>query len=172
MIVLDDQPLAPEAREVMDEKIVGDIQVVARLAMGSERLRLFFTDRRMILAHVGKRGAGAVSVTSFFGWLSGGVEDLFKRGRESVNQRGVQSRAPAQILALDKDNFDVNYTEVVSGEVVQEEFSTVIRFLTTNDKLEFRTGKRFEDVVSMIKPFLGQKLSIRDTFGSSRVDRG
>ena len=164
--------MAPEAREGMDEKIVGEIQVVARLAMGSERLRLFFTDRRMILAHVGKRGAGAVSVTNFFGWLSGGVEDLFKRSRESVSQRGVQSRTPDQILALDGDNFDVKYAEVVSGEVVQEEFSTVIRLLTTDDKLEFRTGKRFEDVVSMLKPFLGQKLSIRDSLSTSRVDRG
>ena len=164
--------MATEAREGIDEKIVGEIQVVARLTMGSERLRLFFTDRRIILAHVGKRGAGAVSVTNFFGWLSGGVEDLFKRGRESVSQRGVQSRTPAQILALDRDNFDVKYTDVVSGEVVQEEFSTVIRLLSTDDKLEFRTGKRFEDVVSMLKPFLGQKLSIRDSLDTSRVDRG
>jgi hypothetical protein len=164
--------LAPESREGIDEKIVGEIQVVARLAMGSERLRLFFTDRRMILAHVGKRGAGAVSVTNFFGWLSGGVEDLFKRGKESVSQRGVQTLTPAEILALDRDNFDVKYTGVVSGEVVHEEFSTVIRLLTTDEKLEFRTGKRFEDVVSMIKPFLGQKLNIRDTFDGSRVDRG
>jgi len=164
--------LATEAREGTYEKIVGEIQVVARLTMGSERLRLFFTDRRIIFAHVGKRGAGAVSVTNFFGWLSGGVEDLLKRGRESVSQRGVQSRTPAQILALDRDNFDVKYTDVVSGEVVQEEFSTVIRLLSTNDKLEFRTGKRFEDVVSMLKPFLGQKLSIRDSLGTSRVDRG
>lgn len=164
--------MAPEAREGMDEKIVGEIQVVARLAMGSERLRLFFTDRRIVLAHVGKRGAGAVSVTNFFGWLSGGVEDLFKRGRESVRQRGVQSLTPAEILALDRDNFDVKYMEVVSGEVIQEEFSTVIRLLTTDNKLEFRTGKRFADVVSMLKPFLGERLSIRDSLSASRVDRG
>lgn len=164
--------MAAESREGVDEKIVGEIPVVARLAFGSERLRLFLTDRRMIIAHVGKRGAAAVTVTSFFGWLSGAVEDIFKRSRESVSQRGIETRSPDQIMALDKDNFDVKYTEVVSAEIVLEEFSTKIMLLTGKDKLELRTGFSPEKVASLMKPLIGDRLSIREPRRASRVDRG
>jgi hypothetical protein len=62
------------------ETILGEIPVFARLSIGTERLRLLVTGSRLIIAHDGKRGTGALGVTSLFGRLSGVVEDLLVVG--------------------------------------------------------------------------------------------
>lgn len=153
------------------ELVVGDFVVVARLGFGSERLRLFFTDNRIIAAHIGKRGAGAITGASFFGWLSGAMEDIFKRGKESVSQRGIEKHTASEILAMDRDNFEIKYGEVISGELVQGEFNTVIRLLTGNDKFEFRTGKSFDHVVALMRRFLGERIEVQRLSGTrSHVD--
>jgi hypothetical protein len=124
----------------------------------------------MIVAHIGKRGAGAVTGVSFFGWLSGALEDVFKRGRESVSHGALKTRSAREILAMDKDNFDVKYTEVVRGELIQEEFHTIIRLLTGSDKFEFQTGKSFDQLVLIMKRFLGVKISVQRASRASQVD--
>jgi hypothetical protein len=144
------------------ELVVGDFVVVARLGFGSERLRLFFTDNRIIAAHIGKRGAGAIT---------GAMEDIFKRGKESVSQRGIEKHTASEILAMDRDNFEIKYGEVISGELVQGEFNTVIRLLTGNDKFEFRTGKSFDHVVALMRRFLGERIEVQRLSGTrSHVD--
>jgi hypothetical protein len=142
------------------EPVLGDVPVVAQLAMGSERLRLFFTGSRILVVHVGKRGAAALAGTTFFGWFSGAVEDIFKRGKESVTKTGLETLTPEQILATDRENFDIKYTEVVSAELVEEEFYTVIRLLTGKDKLEFHTGKSFDYVASLMREFLADRMVV------------
>jgi hypothetical protein len=142
------------------EPVLGDVPVVAQLAMGSERLRLFFTGSRILVVHVGKRGAAALAGTTFFGWLSGAVEDIFKRGKESVTKTGLEALTPDQILATDRENFDIKYTDVVEAELVEEEFYSVIRLLTVREKLEFRTGKSFEYVASLMGEFLADRMVV------------
>src|SRR2546422_5407376 len=82
-----------------DEFVMGDIQVLAGLKMGSERLRLFFTPTRILVAHIGKRGVGSQAMGSFFGWLSGAIEDIFRSGKESFTKRESKMSTPKDILA-------------------------------------------------------------------------
>src|SRR5207249_10669253 len=109
------------------EMVLGEIPVTAKLSVGSERLRLFFTQKRIIPAHIGKRGVGSPALASFFGRLSGSLEDLFKSGKESVAKRGLKGASLDQILALDKDNFSINYDDVVTVEV--SGFGTLYRIV-------------------------------------------
>jgi len=142
-----------------DETVRSEIPVVSRLAMGSERLRLFLTDKRIIVAHVGKRGTAAVATVSLFGRLSSVIEDLFKRGKESMTQRTDQMR-PVDILATDKDNFSIGYDEVVTVRLVEAPYLTLITMVTTQDKLEFSTFLRLDKVSQAFEERLSNKLEV------------
>lgn len=139
--------------------MLGEIPIFARLAIGSEKLRLFVTNKRMIIAHVGKRGAGALAATSFFGRLSAAVEDLFKSGREYKRRKALE-HGPDSILAADKDNFPISYGEVVSVLVQGTSGLTRISVLTKDDKFEFSSLWRPEKVVDLLHGPLGPKLSV------------
>jgi len=143
------------------EKVEGFIPVSAKLALGSERLNLYFTNRRIIVAHIGKRGAGAVAGTTFFGRLSGGFEDLFKSGKESLDRRRLESSSPLDILSADKDNFPILYEEVVRVEV--DETPRIVRFtiLSKDEKLDFLTLMGFESVLRLLSERLRDKLVAR-----------
>ena len=143
------------------EAILGEIPVIARLALGAEHLSLFLTSTRIVVAHVGKRGAGAVATLSFFGRLSEALEDLFKRGGESVRQRRTNTLSPEGILAADKDNFSVGYDEIVAVDVIEGFRTTGITIVTRDDKLHFSTRRDFESVVSLLGQNLGPKLVSR-----------
>ncbi len=141
-----------------EEQILGEIPVSARLSIGSEKLRLFATINRMILAHVGKRGVGALATTSFFGRLSGAVEDLFKSGREFKGNKELGNLAPGAILTADRDNFFIGYSEVVSVEVAGSSGLTRVTVLTREDKFKFSTVSSGEKVVRLLRGPLGGKL--------------
>jgi len=142
-----------------DETVRSEIPVVSRLAIGSERLRLFLTDKRILVAHVGKRGTAAVATASLFGRLSSVIEDLFKRGKESMTKRTDQMR-PADILATDKDNFSIGYDEVVSVRLVEAPYLTLITMVTTQDKLEFSTSLSLDNVLEAFEELLTGKLDV------------
>jgi hypothetical protein len=141
-----------------EEEILGEIPVSARLSMGSEKLRLFPTTTRMIVAHVGKRGAGALATTSFFGQLSGAFEDLLKSGREFKGNKELGNLEPESILAADKDNFFISYSEIVSVEVAETSGLTRVTVLTREDKFKFSTVWSGEKVVRLLRGPLGGKL--------------
>jgi len=145
--------------------VEGLIPVSARLSLGSERLNMYVTNRRIILAHVGKRGAGAVAGATFFGGLSGGFEDLLKSGKEFLDKRRLQSLKPGDILAADKDNFPISFEDIVQVEV--EEAPRVVRFviLSKDEKLRFSTLTNFDAVVSLLSERLGNKLRARRFYG-------
>lgn len=144
------------------EVILGRIPVVAKLEMGSERLILFPTDSRIIIARVGKRGVGQMAGASMLGRLSGVLEDFFKGGRESLGKRGLTSLSPREILASHKDNFAISYAEVVRIDVQREPLTTRITILTNRDKLELSTGASLDK----IKNILGKNLESKITFSS------
>src|SRR5207244_13494246 len=116
------------------EIIVGEIPVVARLALGVERLILFVTDARVIVAHVGKRGAGALATSALFGRLSGGVEDVVKSGGESLSKRALHSITPEKILAADRDNLHLVLDEMVSVILVEQPFADEMHVRSVADK--------------------------------------
>lgn len=143
------------------EVVVGEIPAVASLALGSERLRLFFTSKRIIFAHIGKRGLGAVATTSLFGGMSGAFENLFKSGKESQKKRRLELLSPGEILAADKDNFSISYDEIVHVDVTQTAGLTGITILTADDKFELSTSLGFEKTVGLFGGNLGRKLSVK-----------
>jgi hypothetical protein len=147
------------------ERVEGVIPVSARLALGLERLNLYITSQRIIVAHIGKRGAGAVAGTTFFGRLSGGFEDLFKSGKESLSRRRLESSSPLEILSADKDNFPILYEDVVRVDV--DEAPRVVRFtiLSKDEKLEFLTLMGFESVLRLLSERLRGKLVARKFSG-------
>ncbi len=150
-----------EAMSDSSEAVLGEIPVIARLSLGVEHLSLFLTSSRIVVAHVGKRGAGALATFSFFGRLSEGLEDLFKRGKESVRQRRTDTLSPEGILSADKDNFSLGYDEIVSVDVIQGFRTTGITIVTRDDKLNFSTRGNFETVVGLFEQTLGPKLVSR-----------
>jgi len=141
--------------------LVGELRVNTRLMLGSERLRLLFTDTRLIVDHAGKRGAGAVAGTSILGRLSGALEDLFRSGGESARRRGIRNMSPGQVLRSHRDNFAIKYSEVVGVTVAQTLTVHGITILTRDDKFEFTTQARFNDVVELFTKTLSEKLSVR-----------
>ena len=140
---------------------VGELAVSTILRMGSERLRLLFTSSRLVVDHVGKRGAGAVAGTNILGKLSGALEDLFKSGREYVSRKDVRNLTPDRVLRAHRDNFAIDYKEVVSVTVAQTMTLARITILTGSDKFEFSSRARFENIVQQFKDTLGEKLTVR-----------
>jgi hypothetical protein len=128
---------------------------------GSERLRLLFTSRRILVDRVGKRGSGAVLGTSLLGKIGGALEDLFKSGRESAGKRKVEEMTPDQVLQAHKDNFAIGYDEVVSVTVEQTEMLPRITILTGTDKFEFSCRSRFAHIVETFKGKLGDRLTVQ-----------
>ncbi len=141
------------------EVVLGEIPAVVRLALGSERLKLLVSSTRIIVAHIGKSGAGAVATTTFFGRLSGALESLFRSPGESSRRRRLENFTPSEILAADKDNFFIDYDEVVSVEIAGLPHVTVVTMLTREDKWEFRTGMNFDGVVGLLGKVLAGKVT-------------
>jgi len=141
-----------------EETVLAEVLVVTRLSIGLERLRLFLTDRRIIVAHVGKRGAGSLGMVSFFGRLSGAIEDIIKSGRESVGKRKLGKSTPDEILAMDKDNFFVNYTDVVDVSVDTVLARPRLTVLTKDEKLQFTVQSAPEDLPELLHRVLAGKV--------------
>jgi hypothetical protein len=144
-----------------EEALLGDLVVFTRLAMGTESLRLLFTDSRIVVDHMGKRGAGAVPGTAILGKLSSALEDLFRSGRESSSRRASRNMSPGQILASHEDNFTIGYNEVVNVTVAQTSTLPGITLITTNHKYVFSSRARFDIIVELFRERLGDKLTVR-----------
>ncbi len=127
--------------------------------MGSEHLKLVLTPTRLILAHLGKRGAGAIAGTSLLGRLSTGLEDLFKSPRESSRRRKMEEMRPEEILKLDKDNFDINYQEIIRIEL--EPYPTTIMILTRDNKYNFTSVTEYEAAAQILHHAVGTRLTLK-----------
>jgi hypothetical protein len=145
------------------ETILNELRATAVLDMGSERLRLFFTPTRIIVAHGGKYGTPTVT-GSFLGGLSGGLESLFRRGGKSPQQGGKRAPSPGEILALDKDNFAISYNEVVAVVVTETLGRTGLKILTKGDKFQFLTGMNWNRLMEMLSgTVLKDRISVERT---------
>jgi hypothetical protein len=142
------------------ERILGEIPVVTRLALGSERMSLFITDSRILVAHVGKRGVGAAVSVNLLGRLSGALEDLFKSGKESVGKRRMKSAGVREILEADRDNFSIKFDEIVNVTITQGARLTGLMILTGIDKFEFSTHLPIDTVARLFTSNLAPKLTL------------
>ncbi len=146
----------------ISETVVGEVPVIMKLSVGSERLAIVFTSTRMIVARVGKRGAGSVASLPLWAVLSGGIEALFKRRKESGKEKAAAVLSPAQILASDKDNFPIRYDQIVSVELSRTETGrTEMMILTRDDKYSFSTGMTLNRVVEFFHDKIGERLVIK-----------
>ena len=135
---------------------------MARLAFGSERLSLVLTSTSMIVANVGKRGAGAVIGTNFLGRLSGALEDLFKTRKDLGRNKTIRSQNVNMILKADKDNFKIDYNDIVNIDVdAINPTVTAITVLTRDEKFEFLSQKEFGRIVELLENQLGSKVRPR-----------
>jgi len=143
-------------------RLLREIPVVVKLALGSERLSLVLTSTSMIVAHGGKRGAGAVVGSAFLGRLSGALEDLFKTRKDSGTNKTVRSQDAKRILEADKDNFKIDYGDIVHVEVdAMSPTITAITILTMDEKFEFLSHKEYESIVELFENQLGSKVRPR-----------
>jgi hypothetical protein len=140
------------------EVLLGELSVVARLTMGVERLRVVVTSSRIIVAHLGKRGVGTDSAAGFLGGLRDGLEDLFRSGRESLSGRSSKTLTPDQLLAVDKDNFEISYDEIVRVTLIEKAFTSQLTILTGREKLKFFTSTKFDSVMKLLEGPLGGRL--------------
>src|SRR5712692_3868226 len=144
------------------EIVIGEVPVIMRLNVGSERLSLLFTSSRMIVARVGKRGAGSTASLPLWAMLSGGIEGLLKWRKEKAKKKAATALTPERILAADKDNFPVPYEEIVSVELTTTDTGrTGMVILTRDDKFTFSTGLSFEKVSGLFREKVGARLLIK-----------
>jgi hypothetical protein len=142
------------------EKIFGELTVLAGLSMGRERLRLYFTNRRILAAHMGKRG-GTAAATTFFGALGAVIEPIFRRTRTS--DKGSQP-SPDEILRWHRDNFQIPYAEIVAFSLDLGEFKTTITMVTQTDKLRFDLPGKLPEKLSLeLNAILGQRMTTKQT---------
>lgn len=145
------------------EFIAGEILVAAKLAIGTERLRLFLTSERIIIARLGKRGAGELAATSLLGRFSATFEELFRGSRKSLKMRRARELTPDEILGLNKDNFQILNGNVVSINVEGSGNVVNITLLTRDDKLVFQTFEKLSTVLRTFSRTLSEKLVSRTT---------
>lgn len=145
--------------DAASERVIGELQVVAPLPLGFERLTLFFTDRRMIVSHGGKVGAGSIPATFMFGSVGGALSSIFGRKRGPRKPKS-QYPSPSRILSSDKDNFSIFFDEVVTVELKQTLTTNTIAIHTRTDKFDFTCRSRFDLVLANFEKNLGPKLVI------------
>lgn len=142
------------------EKIVDQIPVVAKLAIGREQLRLILTSKRIIIAHVGKRGLGAITIGAMIGVLANVLESVFMGGRESGKKRKMREATPEQILLDDKGNFSIGYSDIIRVELTEAELGAGIIILTRDQKLQLSTGADVTRLEAMFDRFLGDRVAL------------
>jgi hypothetical protein len=145
--------------EKSDEKVLGEIIVTVKLPMGFERVRLYFTDRRIILGHLGKIGAGSIAPTFMFGSIGSALGGLF--GRKGAGRKTRSGHpSPEKILASRPDNFSILFDEIISVHLTRESYKISIAILSKNDKFEFTSPSRFELVRSLFENALRDKVRV------------
>lgn len=146
--------------EETSEEVIGALPVVANLSMGFERLTLFFTDRRIIVGQGGKTGAASVPTTFMFGSIGTYLGNLFGRGKGSSGKKKSQYQSPNRILSSHRDNFEITFDEIVNVNLTQKPINTGISILSKDDKFEFTSRIRFEQILSLFQNSLGTKLHV------------
>ena len=140
---------------------MGVIPANARLGIGFEQLQLVVTNRRIIVAHKAKKGRGGLASILILGSHGGDFADPDKP--KSPLGRGNQFKHvdPEKVLTSNKDNFSINFSELVSVQVDEGRESTSIAMVTGDDKFQFFTRLLSREVSMLLSESLGPKLETR-----------
>jgi len=130
------------------------------MCLGRSVLLRALPSASILVAHVGKRGAGALATSALFGRLSGGFEDIVKSGGESRSKRALQRLTPERILTANKDNFPLRFGEIVGVRLVERPYSGEMTILTGDNKFEFQTQHPLDSIVGLLQIPLGPKLTV------------
>ncbi len=129
-----------------------------RLSIGSELLKLYVTNTRIIVVHIGKRGVGGMATASTLGGIGAALEDIFKGRKESISRRHREQLSPSQLLSLDKANFPLSFDDVVRIELDRSFRGTWITVLTKDDKFQFSAATAPETLLSLFRRAVGDKV--------------
>ncbi len=146
--------------EKPDEKVFGEIPVTVKLPMGFERLTLYFTDRRILVGHLSKVGAGSVTPTFLFGSIGSTLGSLFGRRKKVRAEAKSQYPSPGRVLGSHPDNFSILFDEVISVDLAHESKGNSISILSRNEKLDFSCRSRFDVVRTLFEKALGEKVRV------------
>lgn len=144
------------------ESIAGVIPVNARLGMGFEELQLVVTDRRIIVVHKAKKGAGGLVSTLILGGHTRAFDDPDKP-KADLGDKRFQHVDLEKILASNKNNFGLSYSEIISAEVDDGPNSTGVTLVTRDDKFQFYASLGAKDVNSLLLERLGSKIVMKKT---------
>ncbi len=150
-----------EHLEKTSEQILGEVLVSAQLSMGYERLRLYFTDRRIIASHLIKVGAGSVAPTFMFGSIGNALGSLLGRNKGRA-KKTAQGLVPEEIIAMHKSNFSIFLDEIVSVDLTRGTYRNSIAILSKDDKYEFTSAVRFDKIRLLFENSLGGKVQLHN----------
>jgi hypothetical protein len=143
------------------ESVVGIISANARLGVGFEQLQLIVTDRRIVVVHKAKKGAGGLASILVLGGHSGVFADPDKPTLALERKKRFRNVDVEKVLASNKDNFTVRYSEMISVELDDGPDATGISLITGEDKFEFFTSVEAREVSGLLEEHLGPRLVTR-----------
>ncbi len=146
---------------VDSESVKGIIAANARLGIGFEQVHLVITDKRIIVMHGAKKGSGGLASATILGSHSGSFVDPDRPKAPLTAQKRFEGVDPEKILASNRDNFDISFTELISVQVDDGRESTSIAMVTADDKFQFFTRELAVEVSSLLSEHLGPKLVTR-----------
>jgi len=145
------------------EHAVGIISANVRLGFGFEQLILVVSNRRIVVVHKGKKGAVGLASILVLGSHGGSFLDPDKPSTplQGALNTELEKVNIDKVLASNKNNFDVRYDEMITVELERRTNATGITVVTDLDKFEFFTGMDAQEVANLLRPNLGEKLSVR-----------
>lgn len=126
--------------------------------IGFEKMKLYVTSKRIIVAHGSKKGRGALALRPLLGRYSGDLEESQEGRDKQVVKSNLQDLSPGMILSSHKDNFALGFEEIVSVDLRESEGVDII-LLTGEEKFQFSTGTGRDEVKALLAPGLGSKLT-------------
>jgi hypothetical protein len=139
------------------ESVLGEIPVSVKRGIGFEKLKLYITSKRIIVAHGSKKGRRALALRPLLGRYSGDLEES-SEDRDREVKGNLQSLRPGMILSSHKDNFALGFGEIIGVELRESEGVDIV-ILTGEEKFQFSTGRGRDEVVALLAPGLGSKLT-------------
>lgn len=139
------------------ESVTGVIPVNARLGMGFEELQLVVTSRRIVVVHKAKKGAGGLMSTLILGGHTKAFDDP-DRPKTDVGDKRFEHVDVEKVLASNKNNFDLGYSEIITVEIDEGPNSTSIMIVTGEDKFQFYSSLEVKEVNNLLTGGLESKI--------------
>ena len=139
------------------ERILAGLEANARLRFGSERLLVFLTQKRILLVHKSKVGRATLTLSSVLGSLATGVETAVKRGHGLGELADLK---PDQVISLSRENFAIEYDNIVrvEAEPISRSISR-ITLVSKDQKIELSvSSSALDGVKPLARSLLREKV--------------